>query len=418
MPTILNSPIGEIHFPDGTPDEEILSFARDRLPAMIEGSKRGRTSDFFSRLGYEPAIAVANEIETAGNLLRKIGAASAMSAPPGMEHAILTGSAEVAERMKKYADESRQNARDFYTPNPLYEDSLPTKAIRGVSATAPKLLETIALQGASAPAIFGAIPKLATTTAGRMVPAMLSAGTVFGVTPEGEFSPKEAAIAAGTVPAFGLGEALASKIISKLPIKNVHFELSPEANATMREAQAIGSTIEQAPEGFTAKVTQKIGGLPVVTSEAVRKALEQTGGILAANTYLTAVQAPEILKMPPEQRKAAIADLVVSQAAMSLLGYLPVLQGEPSNAYRTIWERIAKEAKQKYGAEPGSEPPPAAGLPAPGPARPTPGSPVAPAPDALEPSTVSPPPAQPRHHPSSPADFQSSRPADSSGSDD
>lgn len=387
MPSIVNTEIGQIRFSDEYTPDQIAEILRTRLPAWREGLKRSAASDIGTRLLYEPAMAATEEVKSLtrgaqniSDFLRKQRFRETLPEATTEEQKLAnerlasgfeqrleaTKEQRLRESSPAYqlAEQGQQAAQNYLAPNPTRENALPTTAIRGVSRVLPKLAEAAALETILAPVAAVAAPVIAATKVGRMVPAMLSAGAAFGVTPEGQFSPKEAAIAAGTVPAFGAGEAIATKLLERLPIKNVHFDVPPSARQALREAQALGQTIEQAPTGFTASVEQKLSGLPI--GETGRKAIEQTGGILAANAYLTALQAPGILKLPDEQRGPAIADLLTSQVAMSLLGYLPVLGGQPSKANREIWNRIAKEVKEKYGAEPNSEPPaPAAGLPEP-----------------------------------------------------
>lgn len=389
MPNVVNTDIGQITFPDDYSPEKIVGILNERLPAWREGLKRGTASDIGTRLLYEPAMALAGEAkaltrgaQNISDFFRRRSFEAQLPEPTSPPEASENErraeafakrlEATKEERLREEspvfqtAESVEQKARETFTPNPTRETALPTTAIRGVSRVIPKLAEAAALTTVAAPVAAAVAPAMMATRVGGMVPAMLSAGAAFGVTPEGGFSPTEAAIAAGTVPVFGAGEALATKLIEKLPIRSVRFELSPNASQTLREAQSLGRTIEQAPEGFAANVQQKLGGLPL--GELGRKAIEQTGGILAANAYLGAVQAPGILRLPEEQRGPAIADLITSSVAMSLLGYLPLLNGRPSTASREIWNQIAKEVKTKYGAEPSSEPPaPAAGLPEPPP---------------------------------------------------
>lgn len=390
MPQTLETDGLNIEFPDSFTLDQITEWTRNELPSLRERVNKNAFQDLASRIPRDAANSVADDIMAVGRAhqfvrdnsvvanLRSLGMAAAMTSPVGEEHAVISAANQVADTTKakqdatreqrlrdnpifKFGADSKQNAQEFYQTNPTRDTSIPAM----LSQTAPRLVEAAALESIAAPiAVVAQAPRA--VKAARTVLSMLSAGAAFGVQPEGKFDPTQAAIAAGTVPAFGAGELLATKILERLPIKSVNFELAPNASKTMREAQALGQTIEKAPEGFTSRVEQKLGGISI--GETGRKVIENTGGILAANAYLTAIQAPEILKLPEKQRGAAIADLIASQAAMSLLGYLPVLGSESSKANREIWNRIAKETNQKYGAEPNSEPPsPVAGLPEPPP---------------------------------------------------
>ena len=397
MPQIVETDIGNLEFPDDYTRDQMADILRSTLPGLRERVQKGRLADLAARVPRDAVIQGADTLMAGArafqsirdavsvNGLRLGGAVAAMSSPVGEEHAAITAATDAAKTKADELDatyeqrlaenpvfsfgaELRKNAIAQDQTNPTLEHSIPA----ALSKVAPKLAEAAALETVAGPAAAVVAPAMMATKVGRMVPAMLSAGTAFGIGDEGKFNPTEAAIAAGTVPAFGAGESLASKIVENLPIKNVRLNIpdilkTSGAIHSAEEAMALGRRIEGSPAGFSAQVEQKLAGIPI--GETGRKLIEQTGGVLAANGYLAAVQLPEILALPEDKRGAAIGDFLATNAAMSLLGYLPLLGGEPSKAkpeiIRRVGEKLKDELTTKYGAEP--PPVPAAGLPEPPP---------------------------------------------------
>lgn len=404
MPKILETDIGDIEFPDDFTVDQLNEWGRTQLPNLRERVQKGFFADLAARVprdtviqGSDSLMAGARAFQTLRdnmtvNRLRNAGAVAAMSAPVGEESAAITAATDAARAKADELDatydqrlsqnpvfstaaELKKTAIAQDQTNPTLEQSIPA----AVSRVAPKLAEAAALEAVAGPVASVVAPAIMATRVGRMVPAMLSAGTAFGIADEGKFNPTEAAIAAGTVPAFGAGEAVATKLLERLPIKNVNLDIPDvlKFSGTIdkaEEAMALGRRIQGAPEGFAAQVEQKLGGIPI--GETGRKFIEQTGGILAANGYLLAAQMPSIMSLPEGQKGPALGDFLASNAAMSLLGYLPLLGGEPSKAkpeiIRRVGEKLKEELTTKYG-----EPPHA---PAPGLPEPPPGAPPAPPP--------------------------------------
>lgn len=183
------------------------------------------------------------------------------------------------------------------------------------------------LAGSSALARAGASPAVA-------------AGVPLSITPEG-FDPVSGAIGAGIPYAAKAGRALTASVLGKLPPVEVVIE------------QAAAN-----PSSLIGKVVQKLGPLPKLESDLVRKAIEESGAAMAANAYLLATQTPAIAEMPEDKRGQAVLDFMAGNIAMSLLSYTSIFRATPSETVRNLRGRLEREWN-KENFKPPEKPEPA-----------------------------------------------------------
>lgn len=190
--------------------------------------------------------------------------------------------------------------------------SVPEKAAAGMVKMLPALGAGAGLAMAGAPAAVAA--------------AVPMAGDI-----EGNFDPVGATIAAGLPGVSKLGEDIVAQQLAKLPT-----------------AKVVAEVLSRNPLQIKAKVVQKLGGIEV-SNDTFRKYLEAGGGMVAANAYLAATQAPQILSLPADQRKEATLDMVAGMLGQSLMGFV-VRQG-PSETLNQLKPKIA-EMWRKANAKP------------------------------------------------------------------
>lgn len=258
------------------------------------------------------------------------------------------GNAPAMENIRAYANDTDK-------PLPVQEGlaemrgikSLPTKVAAGLIQVAPALGTTVGLGMAG-------------------VPGPLAAAIPFSATEENVFDPAGAVIAAGLPGVTRLGEEAAAQALAKMPFTKVAVEV-----------------ISRDPYKLKGRIVQKLGNVEI-SNDLLRQYFEKGGGAIAANAYLAAVQAPEIMALPPEQRGEAAMDAVASNLAMSLIGFA----GRERNSktleklypkVRTEWEKFWRETQQQKGGEARGDARPTG---------PTPASPTGPTPVPEPPATT------------------------------
>lgn len=160
--------------------------------------------------------------------------------------------------------------------------SVPTKAAVGLVKAVPAIGASLGLGLAGAP-------------------AFMAAGAPMMFDEKGKLDPVGMGVAMGLPGVAKAGTALTSKLIARIPAF-AQLELN---NLTGQIKGAI---------------VQKLGGVQF-SSDTLRKFMEQGGGMVAANAYLAAAKAPEIMALPPDQRKAAILDTMAANLGPSLLAF-------------------------------------------------------------------------------------------------
>jgi hypothetical protein len=194
---------------------------------------------------------------------------------------------------------------------------------------------------------FRMVPQLAAAFGlGAMgLPSAASAAIPMLVTEKGDYDPLGAAIAAGIPGASHLGEEAVAGALKNIPI-----------------AQVVIRVLGKDPMELKGRVVQKLGGVEL-SNDNYRKFLEAGGGFLAANAYLAATKAPEIMALPPEQRGQAAMDMVANNLAPALLGFL---RPGMSKTLERMGPDIMREYQKEFGGNgPGPEQGPAAATPQP-----------------------------------------------------
>lgn len=290
----VETPDGEIaEFPDGTDEETIKNALRRRysqpalrseesfrLPEMATIGDGSRLSLPSARESFASFLNDAGDFRPIENFGRGMGV-SGQALKGGFADAanLLVG----GEAITPEDPFENLRAAAFQEPMPVNETirNLPTGQRLAVTAAgsipevAPRLAGTAAL-----------------TAAGVPIPA--AAAINFGVTNEGEVSPKDAALAAA-IPFVGrYGGRIASEVAKRYGI----------------------------------------------SSERALQAVNAAGNQAAANTYLGVAQASEIVNLPEEERADAWIDAIAANVGQSLLAVPEVIssRGRPSASPEPVRE--------------------------------------------------------------------------------
>jgi len=152
--------------------------------------------------------------------------------------------------------------------------------------------------------------------------------TAMGWDESGDFSPVGALAAVGLPVVDKMGRALVSKAIVK-------------------RLQATKLVVSQAAKGEKPVLDAILNRAPALERDWVRRTLEVGGGQLANNMFLLATQTPGILESDDPN---ALADAIVSNLAMSLMGLKEIAKGE-SASLQLLRKRFNEEGVNVFDVE-------------------------------------------------------------------
>jgi hypothetical protein len=179
------------------------------------------------------------------------------------------------------------------------EAELPGRAAsREYLSRGQRVAENVGLLGATLPVMAGQVA--GATMLG--VPAPLALAAMMGTTEVGEVDPVGAVMGLGLPGATQMGKQAVAAGLEKAGIDRVVVEV-----------------VSRDPLRLKGKVVQRLGGIEI-SNDAFRKVLENGGGLLAANTYMNALSAPQVLALPEEERTEAAMNMVANNLAMSVAG--------------------------------------------------------------------------------------------------
>ena len=294
---------------------------KERLGSLFGSEDRryrlGPAASKVERYGFFPALGAANAamLEHGGRM------AAAVAADVANIPAAIAGYTKPAENA---------TALDEGRPLPAeerVEQSTGLARLAGKAGLAlPKLIPLAAEAGAAA---------------GLGAPEAVAMGGPFLYNEEGQMRPLEAAGMAALPAVSRAGEALTAEWLAKAPPTKVVIDV-------VKGRGEGGAVVADTLRG---KVTQRLPGGLELTQDGYRKLMEMGGGQLAANAYLSAMRAPEIAALPPEQRGQAVLDTIAENLAMSLAGLSP-RPGISRTLDRMAGELIARARRTDWHGKP------------------------------------------------------------------